>query len=516
MWKRIALGCIIFSFLALSFGSMVNESLTYDEVFYLEEGRRIVSTRTFSDPYNPPLASILTAIPSVFGWKSPTAARLVTIALGVFLILAVYQVGVKALGGTGGLVAAILIAFDPSLLAHSHYITGDVPLTLFIFLAVIAWQKFLIKPDRTRFILVGLSVGYAFATKMTAVPYVGIAFLAIVWWQRSRRGWQWYIARGSGFVGSVIIALVFVWAAYFFTFDVVIKDREDPNRVSVRMLVYAKAHRLPALESTIIFLSQQSLPLGTYAATIKNTVLRAGKPSIVFFDGVIFDRSRWYFLIVNVLRKTPIPFVILVGMGLLSHKKQRFVRSMVACGAGMVLFASFTGMAPLIRYVLPAIPFLALVAAWGARGRKKLLVTILLLWYIAGTVLAYPHFISYANEVVGSRDRRYEVLADSNLDWGQALPDLARYVANRNLGKMRFSYFGRDDGGRYGLASNTAYGSWKFEDICAFHDVVIDPKALTMATIISVSNWYSCRYNKQEAYQKDNIRDVVADVFLVF
>lgn len=515
--------CVLFSFVALSVGSALNESLTYDEVFYLEEGRRIVSIQEFRDPYNPPLASLLTAIPSVFGWTTPTAARLVTIALGVLLILAVYQVGAKALGGTGGLVAAILIAFDPSLLAHSHYITGDVPLTFFIFLAVIAWQKFLIRPDRMRFILVGLSVGYALATKMTAVPYVGIAFLAIVWWSRSRRGWQWYIARGSGFVGSVIIALVFVWAAYFFTFDVVIKDREDPSRVSAQLLVNAKAHRLRALESTITFLSHQSLPLGTYAATIKNTVLRARKPAIVFFDGVIFDRSRWYFLIVNVLRKTPIPLVIFIGMGLLTHKKRRFVRSMVACGVGMIVFASIVGTAPLIRYVLPAIPFLALVAAWGAGGLegneglgKKLLVTILLLWYIVGTVRAYPHFISYANEIVGSRDRRYELLADSNLDWGQALPDLARYVTREKLREVRFSYFGRDDGGRYGLASNTPYGSWKFEDICAFHDVVIDPTAMKMAAIISISNWYSCEYNKQEAYRKDNIRDVVADVFLVF
>ena len=42
---------------------------------------------------------------------------------------------------------------------------------------------------------------------------------------------------------------------------------------------------------------------------------------------------------------------------------------MFAIGAGMILFASFSGMAPLDRYILPAVPFLVLV---GVRGFREI------------------------------------------------------------------------------------------------------------------------------------------------
>lgn len=525
MWSKFGLLCILFSFVALSVGSALSESMTYDEVFYLEEGRRIVTARTFSDPYNPPLAPLLAAIPGVFGWAAPTAARWVTIGIGVLLILAAYQVGVRALGRVGGLVAATILAFDPTILAHSHYITNDSTLTLFVFLAAIAWNRYLMKPTQIRLMLVGLGVGYALATKMTALPYVGIAFMTAWWWQRPRRGWHWMMRRRLALLGSVMVALFVVWSSYFFTWDTIIKEREDPGRASSRLVAYTRARDLPVLESAVTFLIRQPLPLGTYAATLKNNILRMGKPSAVFFDGEMYDRSRWYFMVVNGFRKTPIPLLILLVVGIWGaidrkDRQRRFVWIVLASGLGMILFASFIGMVPLVRYVLPAMPFLALVGAAGVEGiraiKGKMIAVALLLWYIGGTVVQYPHFISYANEFVGPRDRRYEVLGDSNLDWGQAIPDVAKYAVTKKFGKVRFSYFGRDDAGRYGLPSITPYGSWRFEEICAFHDVALDEDSEEDRTVISVSNWYSCGYDKQEAYRKEKIRDVVAEVFLVF
>ena len=196
---------------------------------------------------------------------------------------------------------------------------------------------------------------------------------------------------------------------------------------------------------------------------------------------------------------------------------------MFAIGAGIILVASFTGMAPLDRYILPAVPFLALVGVRGFREIGeikgiwgKIIISIFSLWYIVGTLVQYPHFISYANELAGSRDARHEILSDSNLDWGQALPDVGRYVRNKSIGRATFSYFGRDDASQYGLPSPAAFGLWKFEEICAFHEVDLDPNLPRKATIISVTNWYACGYNTHINYSKEKIRDVVADVFLVF
>lgn len=498
---KVGLACILFSFIALSVGSTLSESLTYDELFYLEESRQIVNTRTFRDPYNPPLTPLLARIPTIFGFESPSASRFVSVGLGVLLILVVYHVG--------GLAAAALLAFEPTILAHSHYVTNDIAVTLFIFLAAISWMRYMKRASMRHAVLLGLSVGYALSSKVTSLVFLPIA-LGSVWFGRRIKRWR-------RLAGSAVVALVVLWASYLFTWDVVIGERDDTGRVSTRLVTYARQHNLPVIEPAVTFFREQPLPLGTYAATMKNNLLRFGHPAMVFFDGELYERSRWYFIIMNVLRKMPIPFLILILVGM--WRAPRFA----AIGVGIVAIASVVGMVPLIRYVLPAMPFLVLVGGSGIRvvGEirgiwGKVILFALLLWYIGGTVVQYPHFISYANELVGPRERRFEMLIDSNLDWGQALPDLARYVKQENPAKVRFSYFGRDDAALYGLPSAQPYGGWRFEDICAIHDVVRSSQSTREMTIISISNWYYCGYSRHREYLKEHIRDVVADVFFVF
>lgn len=459
---KLGLACVLFSFIALSVGSSLSESLTYDEVFYLEEGRRIWSTREFRDPYNPPLATLLTA--------AGGAGRFVTVAFGVLLILAVYR--------TGGLAAAAILAFEPTFLAHSHYVTSDVAVTLFLFLAAVA----------TNPLFLGLSVGYALSSKMTSLLYLPIVFCKALPCSFARQCLMKVAV-------ALFVALIVLWASYLFAWDVVIRERKDPSRVSARLLQYAKDRNIPAIEQVVTFLEKTPLPLGTYLATAKNNLLRIGRPAMVFFDGALYDRPRWYFMIANVFRKLPIPFLILVAIGAWYRKRFAII------GTAIVGIASIVGMVPLVRFVLPAIPFLAVVAAAGIR--KKALV-FLLLWQIVSTILHYPHFISYTNELV-PRARRFEVLADSNLDWGQALPDIMRFGTQRNIGTMRLSYFGR-----------MSEDEWRFEDICAFKSIVLEPSASETMTAISVSNWYYCGYYTEEAYRKEHIWNIVADTFLVF
>src|SRR5208282_3389859 len=79
-----------------------------------------------------------------------------------------------------------------------------------------------------------------------------------------------------------------------------------------------------------------------------------------------------------------------------------------------------------VRYLLPAFPFLFLIAgeslAWiWARSKPwafRATVGLLVLWQ-AGSVLAnFPRAISYFNELVPP-ERKIYFLGDSNLDWGQ-------------------------------------------------------------------------------------------------
>jgi hypothetical protein len=80
-----------------------------------------------------------------------------------------------------------------------------------------------------------------------------------------------------------------------------------------------------------------------------------------------------------------------------------------------------------LRYLLFVQPLLILVIAslGGAIVSQKTLVLVrrgivlLLIWYIWGTVSIAPHYIAFANELIGGSKNLWKYVADSNIDWGQ-------------------------------------------------------------------------------------------------
>ncbi len=77
-----------------------------------------------------------------------------------------------------------------------------------------------------------------------------------------------------------------------------------------------------------------------------------------------------------------------------------------------------------------------------------------LAWFLVDSLRAYPHYLAYFNELVDRR-QAYRHLIDSNLDWGQDLPGLKRWLDEhqpRNqsplpvyyafYGKMRPDFYG--------------------------------------------------------------------------
>ncbi len=105
---------------------------------------------------------------------------------------------------------------------------------------------------------------------------------------------------------------------------------------------------------------------------------------------------------------------------------------------------------------------------------------------------------------------------DSNLDWGQSLPDFERYVQTTQPGFVSFSYFGRDTGDRYGLGSDLAYGSHRYEDICAFHHINLPNTSTKITVAISVSNWYYCGYSSDPRFSKQSVKALVGGSILLF
>ncbi len=522
---------ILILYFVLSVGSALHESLTFDEIVHIEEGLNHLTYHTFAvDTNNPPLIRELAAIPLVFGLgrfiptdipsQQALPARFVTILLGGALLVAVFFFSRRYFGMIPAMLSVLLLAFEPAFLAHSHYVTLDTGFTLFFFLACWALWRWVKRPTVINTVLFGIVFGLAASSKVSAwifmVGIIGVfLFLQKTLFVR--------LIRPKQIILVLVSCLLTIWATYFFTSDVVVAQRQDVGRVSSKLEAYAQQTHNQWLQIGLYVLKYQPIPLGNYMATLKNNALRAHLSSDTFFLGRTYPSVSWYFLPVNFLLKTPLPLLIFFGLFLIQLIRNTAFRknTEIIWVPLLTIFtiSSLLGLQPWVRYLLPAYPFLAIAGALViANITDRYLrygAVFLVGWLIAGTLAQFPHFISYANELSGFRVNRYTKFADSNIDWGQSLPDLAQYVQKEKPKSLTFSYFGRDNGDNYGLVSNRPYGSYTQPEICAFHEIPYGGYGERIVAI-SVTNWYQCGYITQPQYQKDKIRTVVGDSILIF
>jgi hypothetical protein len=110
-----------------------------------------------------------------------------------------------------------------------------------------------------------------------------------------------------------------------------------------------------------------------------------------------------------------------------------------------------------VRHLLPVFPFTILlvsgqIASWLKSppfGIKYLIVGGLILWQVISVISIFPHFLAYFNEIVKGPDNGYLYVVDSNLDWGQDLKRLTKWVNEQNIDKIYVDYFGGGDAKYY-------------------------------------------------------------------
>ena len=524
---------IVITYFLLSLGSALQESLTYDENVHVQVGMDAWKTQTFTkDPYSPPFIAELSVIPKLLNLDQlipnqiPSMkllpSRIVIILLSLCLMIALYVTVKRMIGEPEALATVFLFVWEPSILAHNHYVTKDMGFTLFFFLSWIFFLFLCKKFSWKAFFGFSLLFGCMLAAKTSAIPFFVFSVLALVLMDRSYRekmkriGWKWLLA--------CCIGLFVVWASYFFQTDVIIAKRDDPNRISSKLLTYAQQTNNIMLSDALKFGTDMRIPLGTYLASQKNGLLLQKDQGQVFFLGQEYPGVRWYMLVVNLFLKLPIPLMLLFGVSLFwLLKRQLQVQKCIPYIApivGITVFLCLSHIRPYVRYILPVYPFLLIISAGGVTRmmEKKWLVipAVLCVWYTIGTLLYFPHFISFANAFAGLRDKRYEKLIDSDIDWGQGLFDVFSFMEKQQLSTLSFSYFGTDNGNYYGLASETPYATFKKEEICAFHEIKgTSPNGKAM-TAISFSNWYYCGYYKTPEFRKENIVGLIGDTTLLF
>jgi hypothetical protein len=82
-------------------------------------------------------------------------------------------------------------------------------------------------------------------------------------------------------------------------------------------------------------------------------------------------------------------------------------------------------------------------------------------WLILGTLITWPNFLSYFNEIAGGPDNGWRYLRDSNIDWGQDLPLLKEYMNKKGIKEIKLAYFGEGMPEQYAIKHKGIFGKEK-------------------------------------------------------
>jgi uncharacterized membrane protein (UPF0136 family) len=440
---------------ALAVGSMRLDSATGDEGAHISAGMIKLRHGWLSFfPEQPPVMNVLSALPLAgFNlpdvWKRDTRlgshwrtgytllyrsgndahrllflARLPTIALFLALCFAVYWVVSSEVGGTWGLVAFALTGFCPNLMAHGRLATVDLAVTAFAFLSF----AFLLRALRTRgwipSALCGVFAMCALLSKVSGVLVPPFLLLAAALHVRMHND-------GKALLKPIAAALIAgVVTLYAVTFSLASEQYlqtayRDTPRIAVPWLQYRMHVR--AIQYW-------------YAQGHSFTQFLLGE----------FSTDGWpHYYYVAYLLKTPVGGILLFILAIVAARRKRSVAQDASLlFIGLFFAVSMTSHIDLgLRYVLPVYPFIYTATAISLAGvvterRRAIGVGVLVAWHCVSSLLAYPGYIAYFNELIGSHRNADKFLMDSNLDWGQDLRRLRIWCDQNGVDFIRIDYFG--------------------------------------------------------------------------
>lgn len=387
-----------------------------------------------------------------------------------FFLLAVALVFLwtrREFGEFAGVMAALVFTTLPIVLAFSGMAYTDVPTACMQFAALFAFTTWLQNPSLRSTLVLGFAAALAFLAKLTTLLFLPSAVAAILlarWLVERRAGpaatgslGNWWSRLGVAFV----LAVVVIWAGYGFSVGHIREEmRITPESMPSFQNFPAPLRNL----ARDLVLKDPLLPAPALlrGAAISWTLNKSAPPAYLL--GRVKNGGWWYFFLVGVGVKTPLPFLLLClvgGWALLVRRPVRWTSIAPAASVLAVFFVSmFVKYNAGVRHVMVVFPLLAVTAGcgcgflwrapekWRMGGRVALLG--LLLWQCISSLNAHPDYIAYFNELAG-RDPSRVLVTGCDLDCGQDVFRLAQALRERNISHPKIAIWSSADMSRMGL-----------------------------------------------------------------
>jgi hypothetical protein len=478
-WVLVLLFCVIL--LTEAIPSLREKSATVDETTHLPAGYLHLKLGDYRiNSEHPPLVKMLAALPLLFvdvklpqteqwsTWRDAQRflyqendadrllfiGRVAVLPLALLLACVIFSWTRQLFGREAAAFALLLYTFEPNVLANAGLVHTDFGAACFTFLTIYCFFRLVQRVSISRLVFTGFALGLALATKFSTLTLIPILILLAIGTaslpgrielrlkgvshahltSRKRKLLLLLVAM----IAIGLLAYATVWAAYRFRYDWI----TPPSSRSSGPWWDALLPRAYLQGLADLFISRR-------------------RPA--FLMGEISADGWWYYFIVTFLLKSPLPLLLLLAFSSLAIP-QWWRKNPVSLLFVLVPVAVHFGIASASRFnighrhILPIYPFLFVVAGslvpWVRQQRALLKggVGLLIAWYIVSSLSIFPHYLAYFNELAGGPENGYKYLIDSNLDWGQDLKGLKRYIDEHGIPRVWLSYFGTASPDYYGIA----------------------------------------------------------------
>ena len=398
---------------------------------------------------------------------------LILLLLGFYI----FKWAKELFGNKVALLALFFFSFCPNFLANGRLVTTDVGAAFGVVFATYYFIKALKAPSVRNIILAGLAFGVAELLKFSLILLIPLFTLM---------GFLWWLTKSGTLLQTLkigilvfVIGIILIWPVYqFHTLNYPAEKQLQDTRLYLK-------DTIGFIKKPIIFASDKPIlrPYALYATGLSMIFQRVAGGNTTYFLGEVSNLGwRSYFPVVYAI-KVPLAFHILTIIALLYaawsikrpfwqntfSRANNWIKSHFAEFSMLVFIVlywvvSIKGNLNIgIRHLLPVFPFTILLVSaatinWLKEPRLKkispvrnsrflsgvkcLFLAVLISWQAASVISIYPHFLAYFNELAGGPDNGYEYVVDSNLDWGQDLKRLTKWVNDNKIDKIYLDYFG--------------------------------------------------------------------------
>ncbi|SEG44698.1 Dolichyl-phosphate-mannose-protein mannosyltransferase [Bryocella elongata] len=382
--------------------------------------------------------------------------RLFAMVFGLFGALVVFCTAREMFSPLAGLAALAVFVFDPTVLAHSAYVTTDMAASGTMLATVYCFWRWSQRPTLGRLAVTGVAAGFSLAAKHSTVLLVPmLVTLAVVVViervqsypaNRMKAAMSESLRVAASLCGVAAVALLVLWAWYGFHYAA----RPAGLALDPTLADYVKP-LAPAEAKGILLLARFHVLPESYLYGLTDVRRMAnGMPS--YFFGHVYAHGVWqYFPVLITIKMTLAMLVVLalsvfaMARGWLRDRTQLLFLILPMAIYFIVAMTSHLNIGA--RHVLPVYVFGcvlcgATLVALSEHGRAwRAVAAVLLLFHVGTSIASSPNYMAYANEAWGGPRNTYKYLSDSNTDWAQQLVAVADYTRSHNIHQCWFAYF---------------------------------------------------------------------------